>query len=255
MGEKALRVSFLILSIVGYGAFLCGFAEACRPPCIRVLSPEDDFIYAFKNVPLVFTVDKAVSWIGYSLDGQANVTISGNTTLIGLAEGVHDVIVYANDTFGRMGASCKVCFYVDTLPPNITDVCQFPQAENVFPEDIVEVNATVTDDVSGVKRVSLFFAYANASGVWIGVVDMVNVEGNVWSATIPSFPYCTNVTYAIEAEDNVGNFATTVEMGYVIQYHVIPEFQSFLILPVLIAASLLTSLFRKKKSCKINGQV
>ncbi|MEM3695110.1 MAG: hypothetical protein QXJ11_04030 [Candidatus Bathyarchaeia archaeon] len=250
MREKAVRLFFLTLFIVGYGAFLCGFAVACKPPCIKVLSPEDGVVYAVKDVPLIFTVDKVVSWIGYSLDGQANVTISGNTTLTGLVEGAHYVIVYANDTFGRMGASCKVCFYVDTLPPNITDICQFPPVDNVFPEDVVEVNATVTDCVSGVKRVTLFYAYANASGVWIGVVSMVNVEGSIWSATIPSFPYCTNVTYVIEAEDNVGNFATTAEMEYVIQYHVIPEFPSTIILPILVAATLLTTLFRKKNRCK-----
>ncbi|MEM3577259.1 MAG: hypothetical protein QXX51_02230 [Candidatus Bathyarchaeia archaeon] len=252
MGEKAARVFFLTLFIVGYGAFLCGFAGACRPPCIRVLSPEDGVIYAVKDVPLIFTVDKVVSWIGYSLDGQANVTVFGNATLTGLADGAHCVIVYANDTFGRMGASREVCFYVDTLPPNITDICQFPSAENVFPEDIVGVNATVTDDVSGVKRVTLFYAHANASGVWISVVNMVNVEGEVWSAAIPSFPYCTNVTYAIEAEDNVGNIATTAEIEYVIQYHVIPEFPSAIILTMsmLVVATLLTILFRKRKQCK-----
>lgn len=248
MREKAIRGFILTLFIVGYVSFLCGFAEACRPPCIRVLSPEDGVIYAVKDVPLIFAVDKVVSWVGYSLDGQANVTVSGNTTLIGLAEGAHCVVVYANDTCGRMGASREVCFYVDTLPPNITGICQFPPAESVFPEDVVEVNATVTDDVSKVKRVTLFYAYVNASGVWIGVVNMVNVEENVWSATIPNFPYCTNVTYAIEAEDNVGNFVTTVDMGYVIQYHVIPEFSSSLILLMLIATTLMTILFRKRKS-------
>jgi hypothetical protein len=34
---------------------------------------------------------------------------------------------------------------------------------------------------------------------------------------------CTNVTYMIIVEDNAGNVATTEEIGYKYQYHVIPE--------------------------------
>ena len=249
MRGRVNRRVFIVLVSLAYLAVMCGFVEACRPPSIRILSPKE-MVYAMKSVPLVFTVDKATSWIGYSLDGQANITISGNTTLTGLEEGEHWIIVYAKDTAGRMGASCKVYFSVDTVPPNITSICQFPPEDNVLPEDEVEVNATVTDDVSGVKHVTLFYAYANTSGIWIGTVQMTNIEADIWSATIPSLPYCTNVTYAILAEDNVGNIITTVEMGYSIQYHVIPEFPSFLILLILIIATLLTTLFCKRKQCK-----
>jgi parallel beta-helix repeat protein len=69
------------------------------------------------NVPLVFSVNifssnKALNWTGYSLDGQENVTINGNTTLIGLSSGQHSIIVYANDTFGNMGASESVSFTI-----------------------------------------------------------------------------------------------------------------------------------------------
>ena len=45
-------------------------------------------------------------------------------------------------TFGNMGSS-KVHFAVDIVPPNITDVSQFP-ANNVQPED--KVNNTITTD-------------------------------------------------------------------------------------------------------------
>jgi len=61
---------------------------------------------------LSFTVGKETSWLGYSLDNQANVTISGNTTITGLSEGSHSLIVYANSTAGNMGASQTVNFAV-----------------------------------------------------------------------------------------------------------------------------------------------
>jgi hypothetical protein len=223
--------------------------QACLPPRIRILSPKA-MIYATSFVPLTFTVDKATSWVGYVLDGQANVTILGNTTLAIVQDGAHYVVVYANDTDGRMGASCTVGFSVDTTPPDIKDVSQFPLKDNVSAEDDVQVNATVTDDVSGVKRVTLFYAYANVSGAWIRVAGMTNLEGDVWSAVIPNFPYCTNVTYAIFAEDNVGNAITTVEMGYDIQYHVIPEF-AFLIPLMLMATSLMAILLLKRRKHEI----
>ncbi len=221
-------------------------AEACIPPKIEILSPKE-IIYATDSVPLTFTVDKVTSWIGYTLDEQTNVTTSGNTTLTSLEDGAHYVVVYANDTYGRMGTSKTVYFSVDTTPPNITDIIQFPPKDNVLPEDEVKVNATVTDDVSGVKRVTLFYAYSNGSGTWIRIVNMTNLEGHIWNATIPRFPYCTNVTYAIEAEDNVGNSITTVEMGYDIQYHVIPEFSPFLIMPLFMMATLLAVIVYRRK--------
>jgi hypothetical protein len=250
MKAKIDRVVLPILLIAIFVATTSMTVKACVPPSIKILSPKN-MIYATSSIPLTFTVDKATSWIGYALDGQANVTISGNTTLTALQDGAHYVIVYANDTDGRMGASCQVCFSVDTTPPDIKDISQFPLKDNVLPEDDVKVNATVTDEVSGVKRVILFYAYANSSGTWIRVVNMTNLEGNIWNAVIPSFPYCTNVTYTISAEDNVGNAITTTEMGYDIQYHVIPELTSFLILLLFMATALVAIPLLRKRSREI----
>lgn len=244
MKAKTITAVFSVILIAIYVAKSVS-VEACNPPVIKILSPKN-MIYSTSSVPLIFTVNKQTSWIGYSLDEQANVTIYGNTTLTCLIDGTHSVIVYANDTFGRMGASCKVYFTVDTTPPNITCVCQLPRVDSVYPEDEVKVNATVTDAISGVKRVTLFYSYANSSGIWMKVVNMTRLEGDVWNATIPALPYCTNVTYAILAEDNVGNMITTVEMGYDIQYHVIPEFSPLLILAIFAILTLTLIIYRRK---------
>ena len=84
------------------------------PPTISIVSPENK-TYIAKDVPLTFTVSKSTSWIGYSLDGQANVTITGNTTLTGLPDGPHSLVVYATDTYGNTGASETI--YFTTIPP------------------------------------------------------------------------------------------------------------------------------------------
>jgi N-acetylneuraminic acid mutarotase len=86
------------------------------PPEIAVLSPENT-TYNGTSVSLVFEVDKQTSWLGYSLDGQENVTITGNVTLSGLSSGMHNVTVYARDEFDNTGASETIIFTVDVPEP------------------------------------------------------------------------------------------------------------------------------------------
>jgi hypothetical protein len=88
--------------------------DAC--PTIQVTSPEN-IIYDTFDVPLNFTVNERVSQIAYSLDGQDNVTIAGNTTLTDLPNGDHNVTVYAQDITGKVGASEILCFSVEVPEP------------------------------------------------------------------------------------------------------------------------------------------
>jgi hypothetical protein len=82
-------------------------------PTVKVLSPLTQ-TYKGSSVPLVFTVDKHVDWLGYSLNGEENVTVLGNTTLTGLSSGSHNITVFAKDTFGNTGASETVTFTVSS---------------------------------------------------------------------------------------------------------------------------------------------
>ena len=86
------------------------------PPNILIGSPQNKSYetanITLSSIPLNFTVDKSTSWIGYSLDNQINSTIDGNTTLTGLSEGKHSIIISANDTIGNMGASQPINFTI-----------------------------------------------------------------------------------------------------------------------------------------------
>jgi len=82
------------------------------PPTISVLSPENK-TYSVDDIALTFTVDESVSWIAYNLDGQSNVTITGNTTLSDLSDGSHSLVVYAKDTSGNLGASKTIYFSIE----------------------------------------------------------------------------------------------------------------------------------------------
>jgi hypothetical protein len=72
------------------------------PPKVVILSPQATS-YNESSVPLNFLVNKTTSEMQYSLDGQENVTITGNSTLTDLSNGRHNVTVYATDEAGNTG--------------------------------------------------------------------------------------------------------------------------------------------------------
>jgi hypothetical protein len=87
---------------MGYGSI---------PPVVSLVSPENK-TYTASNVSLTFTVNKPPVWLGYSLDGQETVTVSGNTTIAGLTSGLHNVTVYAKDAFENTGNSEIIIFSI-----------------------------------------------------------------------------------------------------------------------------------------------
>ena len=51
---------------------------------------------------LSFENNTRLDWIGYSLDGQANKTILGNTTIPMPEAGLHSIQVFGNDSLGTI---------------------------------------------------------------------------------------------------------------------------------------------------------
>ena len=102
------------------------------PPSISIISPSIQR-YNEGNVTLAFSTNEPTSKISYSLDGQDNVTISGNTTLTGLPDGDHNIIVYATDEAGNVGESGTVYFSVE-VP---------------FPTTLIAVSAIIVAVVGG----------------------------------------------------------------------------------------------------------
>jgi parallel beta-helix repeat protein len=92
------------------------FVAGSTVPSVSVLSPENK-TYDATSVPLTFAISEKASWVCYSLDGQDYVTSNENTTLTGLAEGSHSMVVYAYDMARNVGASKLVYFEVSTPKP------------------------------------------------------------------------------------------------------------------------------------------
>jgi hypothetical protein len=117
------------------------FGYGTVPSTIAVVSPTNS-TFTSGNVSLAFIVNKSVAWLGYSIDGQENITINGNFTVTGLSNGLHNVTVYATDTYGNEGASVTITFTVDVPEP--------------FPTTLVAVASVATVAVVGVGLLLYF---------------------------------------------------------------------------------------------------
>jgi parallel beta-helix repeat protein len=86
------------------------------PPLIFISSPVHRF-YNESSVQLNFSICESSSSMSYSLDGQENVTIAGNTTLSELPNGSHYLLVYVTDRSGNIGSSETIFFTVEVPEP------------------------------------------------------------------------------------------------------------------------------------------
>ena len=89
------------------------------PLAVSIVSPENK-TYNSNSVPLTYTTSKTELVIGYSLDGQTNITVSESITLSSLSDGPHKLTVYAKDTEGN-GTSDTVYFTISEEAETPTD--------------------------------------------------------------------------------------------------------------------------------------
>jgi hypothetical protein len=133
----------------------------------------------------------------------------------------------------------------DATPPAINDVWQQPNSTSVYPNSTVNVFANVTDDLSGVEQVTM--NYTTGNGTWF-TQTMQPLEPDIWIGTIPAFPNGTTVTYLIIAEDKANNTITSQELGYTLEYEVIPELATSLVILLFTALASAAVASSKRKS-------
>jgi len=120
--QRAFARSYIL------GSSTVMFTVDTTPPRVSVALPQNK-TYDVTDVPLDFTVNEQTSRLAYSLDGQENVTISGNTVLSGLSSGEHTVTVYAWDEAENVGASGTVYFTVaEPFPTTVVAVASIALA-------------------------------------------------------------------------------------------------------------------------------
>ena len=116
---KVTLISTLLLT-VAVGTLMANLAQAnpVVPADIEIYSPQNKVYYS-TEVELGFIAPSRYVYppmnftsFSYSLDGQANVTVTGNTTVTGLSCGSHSLVVYGEDAEGNTGSSRTVHFDV-----------------------------------------------------------------------------------------------------------------------------------------------
>lgn len=161
-----------------------------EPPVMTVISPENKTYAANTGIPLTFTVDESTRWMGYSLDGQANVTITGNATLPALSDGPHYVFVYANDTFGNMGKTTTY-FTVDATAPT----ADAGSDQAVDEDSVVTFDGSASTDENGVATYTWTFTDGTSKTL---------------TGENPTYTFTTPGTYLVTlvVRDAAGNTAT-----------------------------------------------
>jgi hypothetical protein len=90
------------------------FSIDTLPPRIEIILPQNKS-YDTVDIQLTFTLNEAVTYLAYSLDGQEPIKINGNLTLPALANGPHSITVYSTDEVGNSSQKA-VSFNIAPFP-------------------------------------------------------------------------------------------------------------------------------------------
>jgi hypothetical protein len=178
-----------------------------QPPVVTVLSPTSK-TYEPDDIPLTFTVNEPTSWMRYSVDGEAEVTVTGNITLSGLTVGAHNLTVSAADLTGLIGVSKTIQFTIVTPFPTTLVIASIAVAAAVSVGFLLYLKrqslaAFRKKGVSSLFMKQRLRAFANNKLVWtltiIGL-SIIMVFAQIF------FPY---VYYSVAS----GNSNSTFEVG------------------------------------------
>ena len=143
-----------------YTSFYIGPVDL-TPPTIHILSPEN-VTYTTDVVSLILAVNERTTWMGYSLNGLGNVTISGNTTLTSLLNGAYAMTVYANDTSSNTGSS--QAYFTVAVVHDISANSLSCLPTEIYMGQAVNITVSVQNEGT-VTEIFNVTTYANASAI------------------------------------------------------------------------------------------
>ncbi|MEM2117922.1 MAG: Ig-like domain-containing protein [Candidatus Bathyarchaeia archaeon] len=212
--------------------------KGCCCPPHDLTPPVIHGVFYYPETPEYDDYVGVVAYVTDSKSGVANVTLNYSTDLgeninltMSKTDGFYTTeippqpynanvtfLVYAWDKAGNIAVSSTYSYKVgDFHPPTITYIERVPAEPNYNETVLVSVNVTEPQFASGVKEVIL--AYNNGTG-WMNTT--MSVQGGLYVATIPAFPYGTLVQYRVYAFDNARNWMTMDVYSYSVQDRFLP---------------------------------
>ena len=207
-GEKSLNITEE-LKPVGYGKV---------SPVIEIISPVANKTY--KNVQIDYRINKAVSWVVFSIDNKANITLTKNSYILDdLPDGQHSIILFAKDSLGNTGVSQTVYFTVDNVAPSIVIIEPVNQSYN-------------TADL-----ILTFIVDKPVTHLSYSLDDQpeVLINGNI---TLPPLPDGNHVVI-VHAIDALGNSGSSDEVSFTIS--TFPTF--WIAMAIVLSIILITSVY------------
>jgi hypothetical protein len=197
-------------------------------PKVQITSPENK---TYTKLLIEYTTNRATEWVAYSLDNEANVTIHGPLELVGLPQGSHNIVIFANDSLGNMGASNMVFFSIDTIGPDITIIT--PQNQSYDSTDI-QLNFVTNENVTRLSyRLDDF--------------EEVPILGNVTLLALSEGSH----RLTVYAADELGNVSEETVYFSVALFPILAVVATATVVTILVAGGFLFLKRRKSKAKKL----
>jgi len=179
-------------------------------------------------------------------DGNITGTPSQALTHKYAVDNIYTVTLNVTNSQGLWSITSKtITVNLDNTGPNIARMIQNPPVDKVNPNENVTVTAVNVTDNAGVKNVLLRFSTDNVTFTNVTMTPVIGTHN--YTGQIQGQAFGTYVTYKIFAKDTNGNWVETVPHETAGIYRVIPEFPSLLILPLLMMATLLATVFYRRR--------
>jgi hypothetical protein len=148
----------------------------------------------------------------------------------------------------RITGTIDVCRLAeDTEPPIIFGHSQQPPSFIVEPSTVVNITANVVDSGSGVASVLISYCVDNGT-IWNNRTMTFDPTIGEYRGTIPAHPLGTSITYILILYDVAGNCRIVDNQGYRLGYTVVPEFPSWIILPIFLVATFSAIVLKRRQS-------
>ncbi len=154
---------------------------------------EEGLLISFEN-------NTNLDWIGYSIDGQMNKTISGNSTIKFPNEGLHKIQLFCNNTLGETYQSAIRYFLIDSTMPTLNILS--PIDDVFFADSPPNYQISYTED--NLDSTWYYLGPGTNIVMFIGTEGTINqTEWDKLGSGLVSIRFYINDTGGLESYDEV----------------------------------------------------